>query len=229
MDFLKTVTRLFNSITDDLVSVTRAMKNYVEIDDDLYLDTFKPGVDKEVCESFDVDMIKVLNTESVDEKSSTGRFKTVSLPIAAATLSYARIHMNKLMTYILENKGKIYYTDTDSIVTDYKLPDDFVHPSELGKFKLEHEIAEGYFISDKTYAFVTTEGKLVKKAKGVDSDYLTLNDYKKMYNLKSVNNAVKKIAKRDFRKGSVTLTTKNDIKLNIENYNKRTRVFKDRK
>ena len=229
MDFLKTVTRLFNSNTHDLISVTRAIKNSIEIDENLYLDTFKPGVDKEVCESFDVDMIKVLNTESVDEKSSTGRFKTVSLPIAAATLSYARIHMIKLMTFILENKGKIYYTDTDSIVTDFKLPDDIVHPSELGKFKLENEIVEGYFISDKTYAFVTTEGKLVKKAKGVDSEYLTLDDYKKMYNLKSVKNAVKKVSKRDYRKGSVTLTTKNDINLNIENYNKRTRIFRNKK
>lgn len=229
MNFLKTVTRLFNSNTHDLISVTRAIKNSIEIDEDLYLDSFTPGVDKEVCESFGVDMIKVLNTESVDEKSSSGRFKTVSIPIAAATLSYARIHMAKLMSYILENNGKIYYTDTDSIVTDYKLPDNMIHSTELGKLKLEHEIVEGYFISDKTYAFVTTEGKLVKRAKGVDSEYLTLDDYKNMYNLKSVKNVVKKVSNRDYQKGSVTITTKNNVNLNIEHYNKRTRIFNNNK
>ena len=31
-----------------------------------------------------------------------------------------------------------------------------VHQTELGKFKLEHTITQGYFIADKTYAIVLT-------------------------------------------------------------------------
>ena len=32
--------------------------------------------------------------------------------------SYARNYMNKIKLIILNNKGKIYYTDTDSLVLD---------------------------------------------------------------------------------------------------------------
>ena len=229
MDFLKSVTKLLDSKNHDLVSVTRVLKNSIEMDEDLFLDTFKTSIDKEICEDFGVDYIKALNIESISEKSSTRSYNTVSIPIAAATLSYARIHMNKIIMHILDNGGKIYYTDTDSIVTDLKLSEDFVHPSELGKLKLEHEIEEGYFITDKTYAFINTKGKLVKKAKGVQSEFLTFDDYKKMYQLKHVVDATKTTSKRDYAKGSVVIKTKNDINLNIEHYIKRTRIFKNNK
>jgi hypothetical protein len=229
MNFLKNVTKLLNSKDHDLISVTRVLKNSIEIDDDIFLDTFKPGIDKEICEDFDIDYIKALNTESINEKSSTRSNNIVSIPVAAATLSYARVYMNKLIMYILKRKGKIYYTDTDSIVTDLKLPDDFIHESELGKLKLEHEIVEGYFISDKTYAFINIKGELIKKAKGVKSEFLTLDDYKEMSKLKSITNATKITSKRDYANGSVVITTKNDVKLNIEHYAKRTRTLKNDK
>ena len=60
--------------------------------------------------------------------------------------------MLEILLYILENGGTIYYTGTDSVVTDFKSPDSFIHKTELGKLKLEHTIVEGYFVSDKTYA-----------------------------------------------------------------------------
>jgi hypothetical protein len=170
----------------DLISVTRVLTSSIQIDNDIYLDTFKPRIDKDVCQHFEVDFINALNSESVDEKSITKSFKSVYIPIAAATLSYARINIFKLFKYILDNGGIIYYTDTDSIVTNLKLPEDFIRaceagppPSQLGKLKLEHEIVEGYFVADKTYAFINTKGDLIKKAKGINSEYLTFNDYKK--------------------------------------------------
>lgn len=42
---------------------------------------------------------------SFEEKTTKGTYKTVSIPIAAATLPYARIHMAKLMTDILNRGG----------------------------------------------------------------------------------------------------------------------------
>lgn len=42
---------------------------------------------------------------------------------ASAILGYARIYMTQAIIYILKNGGNIYYTDTDSLVTDIKLPD----------------------------------------------------------------------------------------------------------
>ena len=61
---------------------------------------------------------------------------------ASAILGYARIYMAKAIVYVFDKGGNVYYTDTDSIVTDIKLPEDWVSPSEIGKFKLEHEVVE---------------------------------------------------------------------------------------
>lgn len=56
----------------------------------------------------------------------------------------------------MAKRGKIYYSDSDSIVTDARLPVYIVSNNELGKFKLEHEIQKGIFISGKTYGFYNT-------------------------------------------------------------------------
>jgi hypothetical protein len=225
MDFLKDITKILDGEKHDLYSTTRVLKGSIELNENIFLDTYKPGIDKEVCANFGVDYIKALNMESNDEKSTIRSHNAVSIPVAAATLSYARVHMNKLIMYILDNKGEIYYTDTDSIVTNLKLPQDFIHASELGKLKLEHKIVEGYFISDKTYAFINSKGELIKKAKGVESQYLSFDDYKSMFNLKPLESATKTISKRDYSKGSVIINTKNNIRLNVDNYTKRKRLF----
>lgn len=50
----------------------------------------------------------------------------VSIAVSAAVTAYARIYMHKIKAMILELGGKIYYTDTDSIVTNIRLPDHLV-------------------------------------------------------------------------------------------------------
>ena len=66
---------------------------------------------------------------------------------------------------IFKYKGNIYYSDTDSIVTDMELGSDLVDPKALGKLKLEHVIDKGIFISGKTYCFMTKNGGFIKKLK----------------------------------------------------------------
>ena len=39
--------------------------------------------------------------DSLDEKKNSSRFKSVSISTAAAVLLYPRIHMGKLMLYVL--------------------------------------------------------------------------------------------------------------------------------
>jgi hypothetical protein len=81
-----------------------------------------------------------------------------SLPIAIAITSYARIYMLEIIR-LLKNKGhKIYYIDTDSIVTDKDLPTSIVGDN-LGQFKLEFIVDKAYFISPKLYYL---EDKLIK-------------------------------------------------------------------
>lgn len=228
MDFLKMVTNLVDKETHNYIESTRVKGNSIEIDDNTYLDTYKPNIDKEVCDEFGVDFIKALNTEKYIEIKNTRTYRSVSISTAAAVLSYARIHMAKIKLYILNNGGTLYYTDTDSIVTDFILPDDFVDSVEIGKLKLEYVIEEGYFINDKTYAFKTKDGKLIKRAKSVKSSSLKYEDYINMYNMEIKENVLRTISKRNYKEGSVVISDK-DVTLNPIIYNKRIRVFENGK
>ena len=66
MDFLKTTTKLLNKEKHNIIATTRILKDSLEIDENLFLDSYKPTIDKKVCEDFDLDFIKVLNTENFD-------------------------------------------------------------------------------------------------------------------------------------------------------------------
>lgn len=228
MDFNKIVSKLVDKETHNHISITRILRNSIEIDENTYLDSYKPNIDKEVCNNFGVDFTKALNSENFDEVKSSRTYKSVSISTAAAVLSYARIHMAKIKLYILNNGGTIYYTDTDSIITNIKLPNEFVDSKEIGKLKLEHIITEGYFISDKTYTFKTTEGKLIKIAKGVKSSSLNYEDYIKMYNMEIIEGVIKTSSYKNYSEGSVIIKD-DEINLNPTSYNKRERIFKNGK
>lgn len=224
MDYLKPVTNLLNEEQHNIILASRILKNSLYIGENYYLDTYLPGVNKDVCKENGVDYTKVLNIENLDEKSNLGGYSSVSISTAAATLAYSRIHMAKILLYILEHKGIIYYMDTDSITTNLKLPIEFVDPNELGKLKLEHTIIEGYFVADKTYCIRTVEGEIIKRAKGVKAESLTVDDYKKMYKGETVF-ALKESSSRDYTKGSVIINISSDVKLNPSNYTKRVKVY----
>ena len=71
-----------------------------------------------------------------DENTYTEYYKSVSISTAVVTLAYARIHITKIKLYILNRGGKLYYTDSDSVITNLKLPQQMVHRTDLGKLKL---------------------------------------------------------------------------------------------
>lgn len=62
---------------------------------------------------------------------------------------------------------KVFYTDTDSIVTDKPLKDSQVG-KELGKMKLEHNYNEAVFLSPKVYSG-KTDSYITTKIKGFTS------------------------------------------------------------
>lgn len=224
MYYLKVISKLVQKGKLDILSISRVVKDYIEIGKDLYLVSYIPGINKKICEKFGVDFAKLLNKENFDENSDFKTYKSVSISTAAATLSYASIHMEEIILYILNNGGKIYYTDTDCIVTDLKLPESFVDPKELGKLKLEYIISEAFFIADKTYAIKTIDGKIVKKAKGFNSDLLSFDDYEKMYNQESLNNTIRTSSMRNYAKGCVRIK---DQKINLDTttYTKRSKIY----
>ena len=120
---------------------------------------------------------KVINATYIDDnkyyvelKKSLKYQKQSSVQISAAITSYARVHLYELFIYLKELNINIYYTDTDSIVTDYKIPNKLCG-KELGKFKLVNLIEEGFFLNQKIY-YIFYNQLLIKKFKGVNSELL---------------------------------------------------------
>lgn len=78
--------------------------------------------------------------------------------------------INGYKLHCLNNGIGVYYSDTDSLVTDAQLPANMIHDADLGKLKLEHSIKEGFFIAPKLYWLECTDNKgvtyTVSKSRG---------------------------------------------------------------
>ena len=104
----------------------------------------------------------------------------VQVQISSYVTALARLELYKGIENIISRGGKVYYCDTDSIVSDIKLEPHFVHDYEFGKWKLEGEIKKGYFAQPKVYFEETITGKTNKKFKGLPHgrvEYLSMSDY----------------------------------------------------
>jgi hypothetical protein len=158
-----------------------------------------------------LDYLKVLNDKNNSNlEKNIHVFEDVSIIIAALVTSYARVFMLKIMLAIIESGGSIYYTDTDSLVTDFPLDKLNLNlvGNELGQFKLVYLIKEAYFISNKTYCLVLEDETTIIKCKGVKEDSLTLDDFKSMY-LSHKNISVNKSSTvTNLSKGSVIIEDK---------------------
>lgn len=88
MNYKRSVSEFVDLKRHQHISVTRKLKNYHEIDENLYLDSYTPGVNKEICERFNVDFVKILNKEKFNEDTLNNAYKSVSISTAAASVSY---------------------------------------------------------------------------------------------------------------------------------------------
>ena len=87
----------------------------------------------------------------------------LNVAIAAAITSYARI-------YMYDFRINSIYHDTDSVILREKLPESMVSATELGKFKLEHEIEYGIFAMSKCYSFKKIDGTTKTASAGIPVD-----------------------------------------------------------
>lgn len=87
----------------------------------------------------------------------------INIAVASAITSYARVYMSSVKN---NPNFNLYYSDTDSAVTDAPLPD-FAVGTELGQFKLEYVIKKAVFLAPKVYAFITEDGQEIVKIKGI--------------------------------------------------------------
>lgn len=155
MDYTKPITKICDISKLDKIALSKNIINHREISEGKYLVSFSTKDDFSVANDFGIDILNFLNKYKTMEPSVS--HNNVSLPISAAVTAYGRIHISKIKLDILNNyKGNIYYSDTDSIVTNVKLKNEHVSPTQIGLLKLEHEISSAYFISGKTYCFINS-------------------------------------------------------------------------
>lgn len=190
--------------------------------------THGSNVSLDICDLHDVDFNKTFNNDMKYNKKegfSEERLHDVSIAISSAVTSYSRIYMSKLKLEILK-KGSIFYTDTDSIVTDVKLEDKYVG-NDIGKLKLEYEIKEAYFISNKTYCLKTFDGedddKIIIRTKGFNNKSLSYEDFKELYKGIDVK-AIRSESIKNYTEGYVNILIDKAIIMSanskISNYNK---------
>lgn len=89
-------------------------------------------------------------------KSEEESMKHYYLPIAIAVTSYAHLLIdNAIHSTGLDN---FVYCDTDSVHTLGTLPDNMVHPTLLGKFKLEGIESKSKYVRQKCYVYKDKDG-----------------------------------------------------------------------
>lgn len=197
----------------------KKITSYKSITNDKILVNYTPRLDKDIIKSHGLDMIKILSKHKDEEIQS---LNVSSIAISAAVNAYARIHISKLKLDILRNGAKIYYSDTDSIITDKVLDKNLVGTG-IGKLKLEHVIDKGIFITGKVYCLWNNKGDFISRAKGVKSNSVSYFDYVKLVNDNNINTAVKSESIIDWNKGDVKITDKL-VNINSSSFNKRSKI-----
>ena len=91
--------------------------------------------------------------------------------IVGLVTSYARVRLYEL--FQKAGLDKIYYCDTDSIITDTVLPTS----SRLGDIKLEDKISEFIALAPKLYSYKNTSGDILIKSKGFKSEQFSFADF----------------------------------------------------
>jgi hypothetical protein len=108
-----------------------------------------------------------------DSNHDTSGSTNISIGLASAVTSYARIFMSEIK---MKYKDHLYYSDTDSAFLDCEL--DLKNLGKgLGKWKLEYNFKEVVFLGPKVYGGVLTNKKEIVKIKGF-KDLIKFKDLK---------------------------------------------------
>lgn len=106
-----------------------------------------------------------------------------AIPARVTALAMVKLYTEGF-EHIQHKKGIVYYCDTDSIITNVKMP--LSENDELGKWGLECEIRRAIFFAPKAYCYEYIDEKgeirLIQKVKGFSRDFtgtLTFDDFLK--------------------------------------------------
>jgi hypothetical protein len=144
----KSVTKVLSYESYRVLTTRKAIISEKELGNNKFLVTYLPMLDLDIISDLGLDIVKIANKSRDEEKQD---FDVVSVAISAAITVYGRIHISKLKMQVMHMGGNVYYSDTDSLVTDILLPETLVSTSELGLLKLEHVVTKAIFNNNKTY------------------------------------------------------------------------------
>lgn len=122
------------------------------------------------------ELIKVTKNNQQTDKNDIIS-PNISIAIASAVVAYGRIKINSLK-YL--DGIKVFYSDTDSVVTDKPLPIELLG-SKLGQLKIEQQIKIGYFIAPKVYGFLSKSFDNIVKIKGFKKNLFFQDLYPVLY------------------------------------------------
>jgi len=106
--------------------------------------------------------------------------------ISSFITSYARLKLWNKIQDILKLNGKVYYCDTDSIITDLDFRSEC--STQLGDLKIETDkdnneiIEKAVFVLPKLYALKYQDGDELIKVKGFYTKNNTFNDIERLFN-----------------------------------------------
>ena len=218
----KPVTEVLSYQVFDQKMLMHKIISYKEISNEKVLVCYVPKLDYEIINSHNLDFIKIVNKYNDKELQP---LSITSIVISAAITAYARIHMSKLKLEILNRGGELYYSDTDSIVTNLELPNSMVSPNKLGLLKLEHVLYEAIFISNKLYWMCDVKGNSYILAKGIESSSLSYTNFIQLLNNKNIKTGIKRVSKSDWELGHVLIEDKYNITIHSNSYTKRVKIY----
>ncbi|MEM4067161.1 MAG: DNA polymerase [Candidatus Micrarchaeaceae archaeon] len=99
--------------------------------------------------------------------------------IASYIASWGRIKLLEKFEQVIQNNGKIFYCDTDSIFTNIKLNTS----DKIGEIKLENEGDAINIIGQKSYSIFKDNKEIIKKRKGIPNmaNIVDKNDNQEIY------------------------------------------------
>ena len=174
--------------------------------------------DKTKLESIDkmneYDKIVSINEElGFIEVPAEVKSEYIQVQVASYVTSYARLVLLDALRKA-DEKGNVYYCDTDSIVCDMPFDKSLVDGSKLGYWDLEKTPTKALFLRPKVYVEVEGEKENVK-FKGVSKETqktLSYDDYDVIYHeLQDVSKSEKIVEKNKLVMRSIMYMEKNNI------------------
>lgn len=121
---------------------------------------------REAMDEYGTESMRQTNMPGVFALETMGDGPFRHIAAGSYVTAMSRLRLLEGMEHCMRMNGKIYYCDTDSIITDvpaFGLREN----KELGMFNLETEIEEAEIYASKVYKLRTKEGEIIHRAKGM--------------------------------------------------------------